>query len=110
MRMLALLMASVLLLAGCSDKDKRVYFDGKYYPTKAKKVKGDRESFVVNVRKTSQGLAGAREAGRHGGTKYCVETFGYSEIDWIVGPDDGAASQTSAKGNLVLRGRCKVWE
>lgn len=110
MRMLALLMASALLLAGCADKDKRVYFNGKYYPTKAKKVKGDRESFVVTVRKTAQGLPGAREAGRHGGTKYCVETFGYSEIDWQVGPDADASQLASEKGNLVLRGRCKVWE
>ncbi len=110
MRMLVVLVASVLLIAGCSDKDKRVYFDGNYYPTKAKKVKGDRESFVVTVRKASKGLAGAREAGRHGGVKYCVETFGYSEIDWQVGPDADQGQLTSTKGNLVLRGRCKVWE
>ena len=101
--------ASVVLLAACTEKDKRVYFDGNYYPTKAKKVKGDRESFVVSVRKTAQGIDGAREAGRHGGIRYCVETFGYSEIDWITGPDDANAA-TGAKGNLVLKGRCRVWE
>ncbi|WP_306116643.1 MULTISPECIES: hypothetical protein [unclassified Roseovarius] len=110
MRMLVLFMASALMLAGCTNKDKRVYFDGKYYPAKAKKVKGDRESFVVNVRKASQGLPGAREAGRHAGTRYCVETFGYSEIDWQIGPDAEDAQLSTSKGNLVLRGRCKVWE
>lgn len=110
MRMLVFLMASVILIAGCTDKEKRVFFDGKYYPAKAKKVKGDRESFVVNVRKTAQGLNGAREAGRHAGVKYCVETFGYSEIDWQVGPDAETAQLSTAKGNLVLRGRCQVWE
>ncbi|MEO3413834.1 hypothetical protein AAFO92_04145 [Roseovarius sp. CAU 1744] len=111
MRMLAVLAAMTLMLGACADRDKRVYFDGKYYPTKAKRVKGDRESFVVNVRRASQGIAGAREAGRHGGIKYCIETFGYSEIDWIVGPDDAAtADATQSRGNLVLKGRCRVWE
>lgn len=110
MRILALLMASVVLLAACAERDKRVFFDGKYYPTKVKKVKGDRETFVVNVRKTSQGIDGAREAGRHGGIEYCIKNFGYSEIDWIVGPDDVAAGVARSKGNLVLKGRCRVWE
>lgn len=110
MRTLTLLLASVLLLGGCSDKDKRVYFDGKYFPAKAKKVKGDREAFVVNVRKTAQGLDGAREAGRHAAVKYCVENFGYSGIDWVNGPDAEDGTLTLAKGNLVLKGRCRVWE
>ncbi len=110
MRAVVLVMGAVLALAACSEKSQRVFFDGKFYPAKAKRVKGDRESFVVNVRRVSQGIAGAREAGRHAGIKYCVETFGYSEIDWEVGPDDASPRTQSAKGNLVLKGRCHVWE
>ena len=110
MRLLAVLMVSILVLSACSDKDKRVYFNGKYYPTKAKKVKGDRERFVVKVRKSAQGLDGAREAGRHGGIKYCVETFGYSEIDWENGPDAEDGRLLIDGGNLILKGRCLVWE
>ena len=110
MRVLVILVASALLIGACTNKDKRVFFDGNYYPTKVKKVKGDRESFVVTVRKTAQGLDGAREAGRHGGIKYCVETFGYSEIDWENGPDADDGRLLMANGNLVLKGRCQVWE
>ena len=110
MRLMALTLASIVLLAGCADRDKRVFFDGNYYPTKAKKIKGDRESFVVSVRKAGQGLDGAREAGRHGGVKYCVETFGYSEIDWEVGPDADATALEAETGKLTMKGRCQVWE
>ncbi|WP_299848581.1 hypothetical protein [uncultured Roseovarius sp.] len=110
MRGLSLLLVSALMLGACTDKEQRVFFDGKYFPAKAKKVKGDREAFVVTVRKTAQGLNGAREAGRHAAVKYCVENFGYSGIDWISGPDAKDGSPMLSKGNLVLKGRCRVWE
>ncbi len=109
MRILILALISVVALAACSEKSKRVYFDGKYFPTKAKSVKGDRERFVVNVRRASQSLKGAREAGRHAGVKYCIETFGSSDIDWIEGPDAEDGTLRLAGGNLVLTGQCGVW-
>ena len=110
MRGISIFVVALLMLGACSEKSQRVFFDGNFYPAKAKKVKGDRESFVVNVRRVDQGLKGAREAGRHAGIKYCVENFGYSEIDWVKGPDDDATALDRSKGNLVLQGRCKVWE
>ena len=110
MRVIACFLVSLLLLGGCSDKEKRVYFDGKYYPTKAKSTKGDRETFTVSVRKVEQGLDGAREAGRHAGVRYCIETFGYSEIDWQAGPDAKAGNLLLDGGKLTFKGRCRVWE
>ncbi len=110
MRTLSLLLIAVLMLGACSEKKKRVYFDGNYYPAKAKKEKGDREAFSVSVRKSSQGLDGAREAGRHAGVKYCIKNFGYSGIDWEIGPDAKDEALLLANGNLVLKGRCHVWE
>ena len=59
-----LLVASVLMLGACSDKDKRVYFDGKYYPAKAKKVKGDREAFRGNGAQGRRSGPGWRARGR----------------------------------------------
>jgi len=109
-KVLAVVLAAAMLLGACSDKSKRVYFDGKYYPAKAKKVKGDRETFVVSVRNAAQGLDGAREAGRHAGVRYCVENFGWSGIDWIQGPDAEAETLMVTNGNLVLKGKCQVWE
>ena len=57
MRGLVLILVSLFVLSGCSDNSKRVLFDGKFYPAKAKRAKGDRESFVGNVRKVQQILA-----------------------------------------------------
>ncbi len=110
MRLLGAFLVAVVMLGACSEKSKRVFFDGKYYPAKAKKVKGDREAFVVSVRKASQGLKGAREAGRHAGVKYCIENFGFSEITWQNGPDADDAALQFSNGSLVLTGRCEVWE
>lgn len=110
MRYLALLLSAILMLGACASKDARVYFDGKYYPTKAKKASDDLKAFTVSVRRTNQGLTGAREAGRHAGIAYCIKNFGYSEIDWIRSPDAEERVLRMSNGNLVLEGRCRVWE
>ena len=39
------------------------------------------------VNGVSASLDGAREAGRHEGTKFCIDAFGTSKINWKVGPD-----------------------
>lgn len=83
-------------------------FNGNYYPAKAKKA-GERHNFVVTVRRVNQGLDGAREAGRHAGTRYCVELVGDSTIAWNPGPDAPQAQIISKNGKLVLRGVCNAW-
>ena len=109
-RGMILALMTVTMLGGCVERSKRVLFDGKHYPTRERAVsKEDRNSFTVSVRRASQGIDGAREAGRHGGSKYCIKNFGTSEIDWAVGPDDAAASLVQSNGNLVLSGRCITW-
>lgn len=109
-RGLIISLLSLSLLGGCVERAKRVYFDGKHYPTREKAVnKEDRKAFVVTVRKAAQGIDGAREAGRHGGSKYCIKHFGTSEIEWASGPDDPAESLVLNNGNLQLSGRCITW-
>jgi hypothetical protein len=98
------------MVAGCTERAKRVLFDGKYYPTREKAVsKDDRAAFVVTVRKAAQGIDGAREAGRHGGSKYCIKNFGTSQIEWVNGPDDPAETLQLNNGNLTVSGRCITW-
>jgi len=110
MRILTIFFVAVLVLGACSEKSKRVYFDGKLYPTKEKGGgKDDRAFFTVTVRRADQGLDGAREAGRHGGSKYCIKNFGTSEVEWANGPDAPAETLQVANGNLVLSGRCITW-
>lgn len=110
LRAVIISLLTLTLLGGCVERAKRVYFDGKHYPTRGKAVsKDDRKAFVVTVRKAAQGLDGAREAGRHGGSRYCIETFGTSEIEWAVGPDSPAEALVLNNGSLQLTGRCVTW-
>lgn len=110
MRVVTALAVAGMLLGACTERAERVYFDGNYYPAKAKRVsRDDREAFVATVRRTDQGLAGAREAGRHAGVEYCIENYGTSGIDWAAGPDAPKEALTVRNGSLVLRGRCVTW-
>ena len=94
------------LLAGCSNNKNRIAFDGHFYRTKVGKVEGERHVFEVRVRDVSQSLAGAREAGRHAGVSYCVENYGSSEIEWILGPDTPAEALRIADNTLFFQGVC----
>lgn len=110
MRAMAVILIAIMALGGCTERAKRVYFDGKLYPTREKRVsKENRDQFVVTVRRASQGIDGAREAGRHGGSKYCIKNYGTSEIEWANGPDAPAENLQISNGNLILTGRCVTW-
>lgn len=110
LRNATLVLITVVMVAGCTERAKRVYFDGKLYPTREKAVsKDDRAAFTVSVRKVAQGIDGAREAGRHGGSKYCIKNFGTSRIEWVNGPDDPQETMQINNGNLTLSGRCITW-
>ena len=110
MRIAIAMLAAVLMLGACSEKSKRVYFDGKYYPAKAKhQSREDRKVFTASVRKVAQGLDGARAAAEHAGTKYCIENFGTSKINWITGPDADQSVIVNSGGNVVVSGECVIW-
>jgi len=105
-----IVLAAGLALAGCAKKSERVYFEGHYYPTKARAAdRADRQSFTVSVRRAGQGLKGARAAGAHGGKAYCLKYYGTSDIAWTVGPDAPADAIGAGSGRLRLSGRCVLW-
>ena len=104
-----LLLSASLALSACAKKEERVFFDGVYFPVKDKAIKDDRQSFVVTVRRAERSIKGAREAGRHGGTDYCLKNFGTSDIEWTLGPDVPDHLLERSGGNLVFRGRCVLW-
>lgn len=93
-----------LILSACTSADDRLAFDGHYFSTDVDRVDGRRDHFVAEVRRASQSLEGAREAGRHAAISYCVGTYGSSDIDWIVGPD--MPGLTVAGDRLRLEGIC----
>ncbi|SHJ66190.1 hypothetical protein SAMN05444000_11181 [Shimia gijangensis] len=84
-------------------------FDGIEFKTKVEKVdKEDRSHFKIEVRKATQSLNGAKEAGGYGATRYCIEQYGSSKIHWIAGPDQENDTLTLIDGDLWLEGICKI--
>lgn len=103
---LVALVLGLAVLGGCSDNKNRIAFDGHFYRTKVAKVDGERHVFTVRVRDVSQSLEGALEAGRHGGVSYCVEHYGSSDIEWVVGPDTPPEELRIVDDTLVFQGVC----
>jgi hypothetical protein len=109
MRGLILMTVSALMLAACSERSERVLFDGMYFPAKAKKASDDRMEFEVSVRRAAQGLEAAQAAGRHEGTRYCIENFGTSEIAWSGEAEGEGAAMQMSNDTLSMKGRCVIW-
>jgi hypothetical protein len=94
------------LVSACSDPDQLVPFDGHIFRTKLSKVDKQRDQFSVTINQVSASLKGAREAGRYEATGYCIEQFGSSDVDWVVGPDSPDSALVIVDDKLTLRGAC----
>ena len=100
----------VLLLAGCGDRAERVTFNGNYYPAKTSGAKPDRRAFTASVSRASQGIQGAQRAATHEATRYCLQNFGTSDIDWSGVPAESERPVYSRAGERVsVTGRCVIW-
>lgn len=105
-RVIALVLMAATM-AGCGQREARIAFDGQYFRAQANRVEGDRQQIIVSVRPVSASLDGALEAGRHEATRYCIENYGNSAMDWVVGPDQDPGSYRIDNDTLVLRGACE---
>lgn len=102
-----LFLAAAAMLAGCTKREDRVLFEGEYFRTKVSKADRDNpQDFVVQVPDISKNFEAAREAGRFEATRYCVQTFGTSDIVWTAGPDVDPDSLLIEKDRLTLTGSC----
>ncbi|UUV05025.1 MULTISPECIES: hypothetical protein [Ruegeria] len=104
-----LALASVSACGIIKPSEDRLLFDGKSFKAKAKPVdkKASPTDFTVVVKGASASLDGAREAGRHEGTKFCVQNFGSSRIDWKVGPDTEPQNLRIIDDQLTFAGKCQ---
>ena len=106
---LGALFTGVLVLAGCSDiRKKQEPFEGFYFKAKTGAVdkKETLAVFTATVSGVSQSLKGARQAAEYEGTKYCIEQYGNSRIDWTIGPDTAPESLRIVDDKLTFAGRC----
>lgn len=97
---------ATVALAGCTSQDDRIAFDGKFFNTKISKVDGQRDVFTLVVKNASQSIDGAREAARYEATVYCVNTYGSSDIMWVVGPDTPSENLRLVGDSLTFSGSC----
>jgi hypothetical protein len=95
------------LAAGCSSREDRVAFDGQYFRSSISNVNGDQQQFAISVQPVSVSLQGALEAGRYEATRYCVENYGNSGVEWVVGPGQNPDTYRIENDTLVLRGACQ---
>lgn len=103
----ALICGSMIgLLAGCSDPDKQVLFDGQQFNGRLKADKEDKRNFVASAGPVSQSLDGAREAARFEGTTYCIRRYGRSDIEWVASPEAEATALNIVEDVLTVQGRC----
>ena len=94
----------VIVLAGCGGRTE-IAFEGETY--RASVSRGEtRAAFGVTVRRVSDGLDGAVQAGEYEAIRYCIENFGSSRIAWDVGPQTPRAALPVEGDALSMRGAC----
>ncbi len=109
-RLMGAALLGVALVAGCTNREDRVLFDGNYYPGKARGEKADRRAFTASVGRAGRGIEGAQKAAVYEGTRYCIENFGTSEIAWS-GVAEGQQGPVFARSGdrVSVTGRCVIW-
>ncbi|MEM1388478.1 MAG: hypothetical protein AAGG54_12775 [Pseudomonadota bacterium] len=66
----------------------------------------EKREMAITVRPVAVDPEAAQEAGRHRATAYCLQTFGSSQTDWLVGPDVPVDQVEISDGTITLQGRC----
>jgi len=94
------------VLAGCQEKEDLISFDGHFY--RSNLAKGEaRHLFTVSSRPVSASLTGALQAAEYEAFDYCINQYGTSDIDWVVGPDLAPESYAIVDDTVTLQGGCK---
>ena len=107
MRVYTILICVALAVTACGPGDDAISFDGQFFNTRLKSERGNQAQFTVTAKPVSASLDGAREAARYEATVYCVNSFGRSDVDWVMGPDDESETLTIENDTLLLQGRCR---
>lgn len=105
------ILALVATLGGCERaglfKSNAPTFDGQRFRTKVSTERSNRQAFAVTVHGVSKSPEGARAAGAHKATQHCIQFYGTSDIDWVVGPEAEPAAMPVVNDAITLRGACR---
>ncbi len=66
----------------------------------------DRRDFTVRARAGGATVGQVRESVRFRATRYCLPTFGGSEVDWVIDPVTGDWAFTRDGADMIFSGRC----
>lgn len=66
----------------------------------------DTRNFTVTVVAGGVGVGEARESARYPATRYCIETFGASDMDWTLDPATGDWAFSRDGQDMIFAGRC----
>ena len=66
----------------------------------------DRRDFTVSVRAGDNSLQAVRETVRFTATRYCLPTYGGSDVDWVIDPATQDWAFTRDGEDMVFTGRC----
>ncbi|WP_241477361.1 hypothetical protein [Leisingera sp. ANG-S5] len=104
-------LAALALVSACgtsvTNKNRELY-DGVPFKAKAKPIdkKTNPAVFQIDIKGVDRSVKGAREAAAHSGTKYCVTTYGSSDIEWANDPRNEDVPLTITDGRAVFQGTC----
>lgn len=101
-KLVLLASALAMTVAGCN----RPNDSGGAVPYAAKAIKGeDRRDFLIQVRAVAP-VDEVRESVRLPATRYCIQRYGSSDIDWVIDPDTGDWSNVAESDGMTFAGRC----
>ena len=60
----------------------------------------------MRVRAGGVGVSDARESARFPATRYCLTTYGASDVDWAIDPDTGDWAFSRDGQEMIFSGRC----
>lgn len=103
----------LLLLASCGVRERFFGSSGQgvaavALPYRTSLQRGeDRRDFSVRVqRAVGATLEEIRESARFAATRYCLTTFGGSEVDWTLDAAGGDWAVLAEGDSLIVSGRC----
>ncbi|NNE89281.1 MAG: hypothetical protein HKN27_14505 [Silicimonas sp.] len=109
---LAVLLGVTLAVSGCSFFNFNLFGDGDGVsdtplPFRASLSKGeDARDFTVAVHAGNNSLEAVRETVRFTATRYCLPTYGGSDVNWVIDPATQDWAFTRNGEDMVFSGRC----